>query len=179
VTAFWFPDNTVLCNFAAVKRLDLLESVRAGRGRWTATVAYEATASTRFLPALAEVPRRGWLGDPVEVTEPSDIRKINRIRRAAFGGTDDAPLQHLGEAETCFVIREWAEFRGSFWLSDDREAVRYARFQGIVTYETVDLMSMAVTDGDITAKKAFDLMVLMTDEGRALRLPRSPAELGR
>ena len=52
-------------------------------------------------------------------------------------------------------------------------------FQGIVTYETVDLMSMAVTDGDITAKKAFDLMVLMTDEGRALRLPRSPAELGR
>jgi hypothetical protein len=67
----------------------------------------------------------------------------------------------------------------SFWLSDDREAVRYARFQGIVTYETVDLMSIAVADGEMSATKAFDLMVLMTDEGRTLRMPRSPAELGR
>ena len=169
----------MLCNFAAVKRLDLLESVLAGRGRWTAAVAYEATASTRFLPALADIPRRGWLGEPVEVTEPADIRKINQIRRASFGGTDDAPLQHLGEAETCFVIREWTQFHGSCWLSDDREAVRFARFHGIVTYETVDLMSIAVADGEIAATKAYDLMVLMADEGRALRLPRSRAELGR
>ena len=65
------------------------------------------------------------------------------------------------------------------WLSDDREAVRFARFQGIVTYETVDLMSVAVADGEIAAPKAYDLMVLMADEGRALRLPRSPAELAR
>ena len=57
MTAFWFPDNTVLRNFAAVKRLDLLESVLAGRGRWTAAVAYEATASTRFLPRAGQDPR--------------------------------------------------------------------------------------------------------------------------
>lgn len=36
-----------------------------------------------------------------------------RVRRAVFGGTDDKPLQHLGEAETCVVIKEWAEFAGS------------------------------------------------------------------
>ena len=30
-----FPDNTVLCNFAAVERLDLLRDWLRGRGRWT------------------------------------------------------------------------------------------------------------------------------------------------
>jgi len=39
VSTFLFPDNTVLCNFAAVDRLDLLQAVLNGRGRWTPTVA--------------------------------------------------------------------------------------------------------------------------------------------
>ncbi|GAA2490405.1 hypothetical protein GCM10010406_28160 [Streptomyces thermolineatus] len=39
---WWFPDNTVLCNFAAVDRLPLLEKVLDGRGRWTQAVAHEA-----------------------------------------------------------------------------------------------------------------------------------------
>lgn len=42
MTDHLFPDNTVLCNFAAVNRLDLLKSVLSGRGRWTEAVAYEA-----------------------------------------------------------------------------------------------------------------------------------------
>lgn len=127
MTAFLFPDNTVLCNFAAVERLDLREGVLLGRGRWTAAVADEAAASARYLPALVDLARQGWLGDPVEVTEPSEIRKINRIRRVVFGGTDEAPRKHLGEAETCFVIKEWSEFRrghpfpqlnGQIWTSN-------------------------------------------------------------
>jgi hypothetical protein len=48
-----------------------------------------------------------------------------------------------GEAATCFAIKEWATFAGSWWISDDREALRYARFHGIATYETFDLMSTA------------------------------------
>ena len=47
-----FPDNTVLCNFAAVDRLDLLKSVLGGRGRWTEAVAYEASRSAAKLPPL-------------------------------------------------------------------------------------------------------------------------------
>ena len=43
----------VLCDFAAVDRLDLLRSVLDGRGRWTEAVAYEARKSARYLPALA------------------------------------------------------------------------------------------------------------------------------
>lgn len=179
MSVFLFPDNTVLCNFAAVNRLDLLQAVLNGRGRWTATVAYEAGRSALFLPALAGIATEGWLEEPIEITAEPDVQRVNRVRRAVFGGTDDEPLKHLGEAETCFVIKEWTAFAGSWWISDDREALRYARFQGITTYETIDLMSMAVVSGDISARRAFDVMILMCEKGRSLRLPRSASDLGR
>ena len=179
MTEYLFPDNTVLCNFAAVNRLDLLKSVLSGRGRWTEAVADEATRSASKLHALRGLPAEGWLNEPIEISSESEIRKVNQIRRAVFGGTDDAPLKHLGEAETCYVIKNWAEFAGSWWISDDGEALRYAKFQGITTRETIDLMSIAVADGDSSARDAFDLMQRMADCDRYLRLPKSAEELRR
>jgi hypothetical protein len=155
-------------------------TIHAGRrGRWTAAVAYEATRSARVLPAICKIASDGWLGEPIEVTDVADIRRINHVRRAAFGGTDNEPLKHLGEAETCFVILEWAEFAGSWWVSDDKDALRYARFRGITTRETIDLVGMAVLDGHIEASDGFDLMRRMASNGRRLRLPDSAAELRR
>ena len=55
--------------------------------------------------------------------------------------------------------------------------MRYARFQHITTYETFDLMTIAVVNGDIAAQQAYDLMLAMADKGRSLRLPSSPREL--
>jgi hypothetical protein len=179
MTEYLFPDNTVLCNFAAVNRLDLLRSVLNGRGRWTEAVAFEASRSARKLPSLRGLPAEGWLDEPIEITGESDIQQINQIRRARFGGTDDEPLKHLGEAQTCYVIKNWTEFAGSWWISDDGDALRYAKFQGITTRETIDLMSIAVTDGDINARDAFDLMQAMADSDRYLRLPKSAEELRR
>jgi hypothetical protein len=179
MTEFLFPDNTVLCDFAAVDRLALLRSVLGERGRWTEAVAYEASQSARYLPALAALTADNWLGDPIEITDDADIRQIERIRRAVFGGGDDRPLQHLGEAQSCHIILNWAEFAGSWWITNDRDALRYARFQHITTRETIDLMCIAVVNGDITAHDAFALMTRMTDAGRHLRLPKSPAELAR
>lgn len=177
MSSFLFPDNTVLCNFAAVERLDLLQSVLNGQGRWTAAVAYEATRSARVHPALSKLMSDGWMGDPIEITDGSEIQRINRIRRAVFGGTDDQPLKHLGEAETCYLLRERVEFADSWWISDDHEALRYAKFQGITTRETIDLMSVAVLNGDVPAQAAFDLMHQMSHLGRYLRLPSSPTDL--
>jgi hypothetical protein len=179
MTEAFFPDNTVLCNFAAVERVDLLRSVLSERGRWTEAVAYEASRSAAHLRALAGLAADGWLGDPVEVTSDADIQAIERIRRAAFGGTDDRPLQHLGEAQTCYVIKHWAEFAGSWWITDDREALRYAKFQGITTRETIDLMSIAVVNGDVGATDAFSLMNLMADRDRGLRLPKTASDFTR
>jgi hypothetical protein len=177
MTQFLFPDNTVLCNFAAVDQLDLLKAVLGGRGRWTEAVAFEADNSARVLPALRALTESGWLDEPIEISDDSDVRQIERIRRAVFGGTEDKPLQHLGEAQTCHVIMNWTSFAGAWWISDDREALRYARFQGITTRETVDLMNIAVVNGDIAARDAYDLMMAMADCGRFLRLPGSVEDL--
>lgn len=168
---YLFPDNTVLCNFAVVERLDLLETILNGCGRWTSAVAGEAEASAQYIPVLRAIAGAGWMGDPIEVTEDADILQVDRIRRVVFGGTDAKPLQHLGEAETCHVMRTWPEFAGSWWVSDDREALRYAKRQGIPAYDTFDLMAMAVNDGDIYGSAAFVLMELMTSRGRSVRMP--------
>ncbi len=174
-----FPDNTVLCNFAAVDRLDLLKSVLGGRGRWTEAVAYEASRSAAKLPPLLRLPLESWLDDPIEITDPGDVRRIARIRRAVFDGTDDQPLKHLGEAQTCYVIKNWSSFAGAWWISDDGDAIRYAKFQNIITRETIDIFSIAVADGDIGATEAFRLMEQMAACDRHLRLPKSAQDLRR
>lgn len=94
----WFPDNTVLCNFASVDRLGLLEKVLDGRGRWTQAVAAEAEQSARFWPKLHQVPVDGWLGDPIEIDDPAETALVDRVRRVVFAGSPTRPLQHLGEA---------------------------------------------------------------------------------
>jgi hypothetical protein len=43
--------NTLLCNFAAVNQLDLLETVLLGRGRWTEAVAYADPTTTASRPS--------------------------------------------------------------------------------------------------------------------------------
>lgn len=179
MTEHLFPDNTVLCNFAVVDRLDLLRSVLGERGRWTEAVAYEASRSAAKLPPLRALQSEGWLDEPIEITDPKDIQNIAQIRRAVFDGTDDESLKHLGEAQTCYVIKNWTSFAGSWWISDDRDALRHARRQNIITRETIDMMSIAVVDGDIGAAEAFRLMNQMADCDRHLRLPKSTEELRR
>jgi len=179
MTEAFFPDNTVLCNFAAVDRLDLLRSVLFECGRWTEAVAYEAHRSSAHLPPLADLEAEGWLGDPIEVTDDADISNIENIRMFVFGGTLRVPTKHLGEAQTCYILKNWPEFTGAWWISDDREALRYANRQGLVTRETIDLMSIAVGKGEISARAAFALMNRMRERDRHPRMPRSPDEFTR
>lgn len=179
MTAALFPDNTVLCNFAVVDRLDILRAVLNGAGRWTSAVAYEAEQSARVLPALRKIPSDGWMDEPIEINDPAEVQRVQRIRRIVFGGTEGQPLKHLGEAETCFLLLERPEFAGGWWISDDREALRYAQFQGITTRETMDLVAVAAVNGDVDIREGFDLMHRMVEEGRHLRLPESPSDLRR
>jgi hypothetical protein len=65
----YFCDNTVLWDYAAVDRLDLLRSVLSERGRWTEAIAYEVGRFARYLPALAALIQDGWLGEPIEIIE--------------------------------------------------------------------------------------------------------------
>ncbi|MEZ0066955.1 putative nucleic acid-binding protein [Streptacidiphilus sp. MAP12-20] len=167
-TEWWFPDNTVLCNFAAVDRLPLLEKVLDGRGRWSEAVAREARLSARHLPPLAGLTERGSLGEPVEITDPGTRAEVERLRRAVFGGDRRRPTQHLGEAETLALITKESEFRRSVWISDDRDATRYARRRGITTLETYDLVRAAVREELLDAVEAHRLLQRMTEAGRRL-----------
>ncbi|MEV7243157.1 hypothetical protein AB0N92_18190 [Streptomyces sp. NPDC093248] len=171
MTPWWFPDNTVLCNFACVDALGLLKSILNGRGRWTEAVAYEASRSAQNAYArLADVTVGGWLGEPLEI-HLSEADRVERVRRAAFGGSASTPLQHLGEAQTLHVIQHRPEFRSSFWLSDDRAACDHARRQGITTLETQDVMAYGCSAGDITHTDAYKLLRQMRDAGRHLSIP--------
>ncbi|MET9815371.1 hypothetical protein [Streptomyces sp. NPDC006355] len=177
MSEFLFPDNTVLCNFAAVDSLELLRAALEGRGRWTAAVANEAQSSAKWIPALGNLEQQGWLGDAIRITTAEDLDKIFDERSAVFGGTLERLLKHLGEAETLYIIKHWDDFAGSWWISDDRESLRYAQRQGIKTAETVDMVRRAVGAGHITAQDGFDLMKQMWDEGRRPRLPDSVTAL--
>ncbi|MER5431759.1 hypothetical protein [Streptomyces sp. NPDC002588] len=174
----WFPDNTVLCNFAAVDRLSLLEKVLDGRGRWTQAVAAEAEQSRRYLPSLGQLTAGGWLGEPIEIDDPAETALVDRIRRVVFGGASSRPLQHLGEAETLVIIEHRDGFASSVWITDDGEAGRYARRKGISVKDTVDIMREAVVDGLVLADAGHSLLLEMEQTGRHLRgVPDRPEDL--
>ncbi|MFE1230458.1 hypothetical protein [Streptomyces sp. NPDC058745] len=176
--SFWFPDNTVLCNFACVDRIALLERILNGRGRWTAAVAYEArrSASIKYRP-LQTLIDGGALGEPIDI-EDDEVAAVQLVRVASFGGVPEMPLQHLGEAETLYLMQNRREFKGvSTWISDDRITVSYARRQGLTVMETIDLMAYGCSMGDVVASEAFELLHRMDQMGRSLRLPGSVREL--
>ncbi|MCC3766068.1 MULTISPECIES: hypothetical protein [Streptomyces] len=172
-----FPDNTVLCNFAAVECLDLLRAVLDGRGKWTAAVAREARKSADKLPALHDLRQQGWLGEAIRVTAPDDRESVGHLRTAVFGGQADRNLQHLGEAETCHIIQHWPQFAGAWWISDDKSALEYAIGQGIMTAETLGIMQLAVKSGFVTAEDGYALMQKMHQLDRNPRLPQSVTDL--
>lgn len=176
-STWWFPDNTVLCNFATVNRLDIVRDVLRGRGRWVEAIEYEVQRSARYIPALACVASEGWLGEPIAIEDPRVIETVSRTRRIVFDGTDDDPLQHLGESQTCVLIKSDPQFSESWWITDDRESIRYAQQQGITTRETIDIVSTAVVEGTIGSEAAYELMLQMKSMGRHLRVPGSAKEL--
>ncbi|SNT46921.1 hypothetical protein SAMN05216276_104717 [Streptosporangium subroseum] len=177
MTWYWFPDNTVLCNFASVYQLPLLREILCERGRWTEAIAYEASRSAHVYPDLKTIAPDGWLGKPIEIDDAREVEQINRVRRAVFGGTDQEPLKHLGEAQTCHVIRNWKDYDGSFWITDDRDAQEYARSVGITTRDTAELISEGISDDVCTRGDGFKLLQLMRQRGRHLRIPANQAQL--
>jgi hypothetical protein len=170
VTTYWFPDNTVLCNFAAVDRLPLLRAILSGRGRWVEAIAYEARRSSRHYASLSGIARDGWLGKPITVDADHEIAEVENLRRRVFGGHSGQPLKHLGEAQTCYVIKNRAEFEESCWITDDRDALRYARLQGITSFDTCDLIDEGIVARHVTRDEGYALLRKMRDAGRHVRI---------
>jgi hypothetical protein len=171
VSTYWFPDNTVLCNFAAVDQLELLRAIVANRGRWVEAIVHEARQSSRIHPSLASIARSGWLGEPISVSAEFELAEIENLRVHVFGGRSNQPLKHLGEAQTCYVITHWPEFHDSWWISDDRDALEYASRQGITSLDTCDLIDEGIIARHISRDEGYGLLRKMVDAGRHVRLP--------
>lgn len=170
---YYFPDNTVLVNFASVHRIHLLIKILDGRGRWTEAVAHEAKQSTRFHGDLTTLIESRALGEAIVLDDPGDIRKVEHLRRAVFGGSPQQATKHLGEATTCHLLTTRTELQDSYWITDDRDAADYARRQGITTRETLDLLSEGIAVGDCSRPEAWQLLLAMRKAGNYLKVPES------
>jgi hypothetical protein len=182
VTTYWFPDNTVLCtrgvrgrprrkHSAAIDRLPLLQAILAGRGRWVEAIAYEAKKSSRTYPNLSRIRRDGWLGEPITLDAEHELAEVENIRRYVFRGRASQPLKHLGEAQTCYVIKHWPRFQDSHWITDDRDALEYASRQGITSLDTCDLIDEGIIARHLSRDEGYALLRKMVDTGRHVRLP--------
>ena len=172
-----FPDNTVLCNFASVHRIDLLHDWLRGRGRWTEAVEDEARRSSTLLPGLTPLLQESWLGEPLAPETDEEDTAVLLTRRVVFGGREAEPTKHLGEAMTLVLIETREELRGSWWVTDDREAAEHADRKGITTRDTMHIMGELVSEGTLTAVDGFALMQTMRDRDRHMRMPGSPRDL--
>jgi len=54
VTNVFLPDNTVLINFAIIRRMDLLAELLRGQGSWCISIARECRQSQAYYPDLAQ-----------------------------------------------------------------------------------------------------------------------------
>jgi hypothetical protein len=131
----------------------------------------------RWLRSFKSCGTQGWLGEPIDVMDTPEQRWIASIRRVVFGGEPNPASKHLGEAETCFLIREPVEFREAWWISDDEDASEHACHRGIHALRTIDLIRQIVVAGDLAAERAFELMGVKADHDRGLALPASPLDL--
>jgi predicted nucleic acid-binding protein len=138
MTALFFPDNTVLVNFALINRMDLLEHLANGHGTWCGTVSAECRKSAA-LPELAALDEADRIfGTPLYPTaaELQDLLVV----RDELASPGDLRTAHLGEAETITIIVRRG-LRG-FFVTDDAGAKRLARQHGIGIADTWVLLKL-------------------------------------
>lgn len=177
-TDYWFPDNSVVINFAVVDRLELLRASLRGRGRVTEAVWREIGDSAQRVPNLAKLDRADWFGSPIRIEGDSNSLSVEGIRLGVFGASRiDPPTLHLGESQTIHIIGTDPDFAGSVWMTEDVESLRYAKARGLIAYDTLDILQSLVAFGELSASDAFSIAEEMLSCGRPLhRAPRSASD---
>jgi hypothetical protein len=128
----WFPDTTVVRNFASIRALPDLERVLDGGGRCTAAMRreFEDASTVRGMEQIGAALAAGVFGDGIEIAL-EDADAVQAIRVNEVGGDRADPLSSLGEAETiyAFVKLGLMGTRGRIlaepptWLADFRSRI--------------------------------------------------------
>ena len=79
---YYFPDNTVLINFAVVDSIELLVAYLSGRARVTQAVAAEIKKSIERVPHLREFDIEQHCGRPIELNTEAECCATARRRSA-------------------------------------------------------------------------------------------------
>ncbi|MGI5190778.1 hypothetical protein ACQEVI_21745 [Promicromonospora sp. CA-289599] len=165
MTAFVFPDTTVLINFALINRMDLLSRLLRDRGRWCLTVSQECESASQVEGRLELLLAKELLGVPWEPQteeEHIDIRDL----RDLMARPGDSPRAHLGEAETIVLME--VRTVGAVFVTDDADAARQARYRGLVVIDTWDLVRLAVRQAMVDIDTAFGYALSLHDLSRAV-----------
>ncbi|MGA2806410.1 MAG: hypothetical protein ABSF89_18850 [Acidimicrobiales bacterium] len=167
-------DAVTLRHFAAVSRLDLLYACHNDREepRWTATVREEVSRAAHLgVSECLSILEMSWLGEPL-TPAIEDLRAIARLRvalgNAGFEAEDEAAeSKHLGEAESIQMALRF----GYCFVTDDNDAYSLAKGRlGIGrVFDTVELLRLAVANGDLTVPDAIDVANRIRTAGRYLR----------
>lgn len=163
-----FPDTCLFMNFAAARRMDLLEAVVSGNGRWTRAVMDEVidfSTEPDFVDLTAAL---RFMGDALN---PTPAERIDtQIIRDVFAGPGDGPHKHLGESET-FSIAESRFFdHRVLILTEDAAAITYCTDRtGLTPVTTKDVLSLGVRAGAASTDEANEVAAKMRDFGRPVR----------
>lgn len=138
---FFFADNTVLVGFATIGRMDLLENLFRGKGRWCPTVRDECFESAKRpeLDSIADAD--DFLGEPIWPTK-AELLQTQVFRNQLASPQERDPNKHLGEAETLAVMVE--RFGFEILVTDDIDAARLAAKHGVRVVTTLTLLKLLV-----------------------------------
>ncbi|MCV7225277.1 hypothetical protein [Mycolicibacterium komossense] len=140
----FLPDNTVLINFAIIRRMDLLAELLKGQGAWCLSIARECRDSQAFHPDLEQA---GAIFGPPLIPDGTEIIDA-RILREAMASPGEPATKHLGEAETIAIIS--ARRLDGLFLTDDGGAAALARRHQITAVSTWDLLRLAHKANKVT-----------------------------
>lgn len=158
----FFPDTTVVSNFALIDKMDLLREMVNGNGSWCATVASECSvgASKPGLSAMNEA--ASIFGEPL-FPSPSEHVDIQVLQEKMMQPGDVA-TSHLGEAETIVIITG-RQIAAAF-VTDDADARRQAKLHGVPVYSTWHILKLAVATRRMTLEEFQVVYHLLVNGGR-------------
>lgn len=142
----FFPDNTVLNNFAIIHLMDELGDLIGDRGCWCATVAGEcAKGATKS--GLEDMSKAAAIFGDALYPVGAEFTDMQTIRERMLK-PGDIDSDHLGEAETIAIITR-RQLKG-FFVTDDRDAAREAKGEGIRVVTTWDILRLMMRGRRIT-----------------------------
>ncbi|ETB46703.1 hypothetical protein O981_27360 [Mycobacterium avium 10-5560] len=140
----FLPDNTVLINFAIIRRMDLLGELLNGRGGWCLSIARECRKSQAY---HADLDQAGVIfGTPLIPDATENLHA--HILRESMASPGEPATQHLGEAETIAIID--GRQLDAFFLTDDAGARALAHRHHITVVTTWDLLRLAHATAKVT-----------------------------